>query len=138
MTEEKDQPEQAQAPADAQGSATLDMAPKSEGSENVQEAAGALLLDDRKARMQAAAKLVNEKKFLEALSIYLSVKQEDPNHRDAVYGIGFCYYKLGYYDKAEWLLQHAHEMEHPNAIRLLRKLEQRKQEQENEEAAEGG
>lgn len=80
---------------------------------------------DPRARIRAAAAFVNQGKYVEALALYKWVHDEDFEHRDALYGMGFCYYKLGYLDRSQWLLERAQEMNHPSAGKLLRKVTQR-------------
>lgn len=77
---------------------------------------------DPKTRIRAAAAYVNQGKPIEALALYKWVHDEDPDHRDALYGMGFCYYRMGYLERSKWLLERALELGHPFAPKLLRKV----------------
>ncbi len=81
-------------------------------------------------QMRKAAGFVNAKRYLEALGIYKYVLQEDFEHRDAMYGLGFCNYKLGYFGRSRWMLERAHELGHPSAQRLVRKIDLRLEERQ--------
>ncbi len=82
-------------------------------------------VSDVKIRSREAANLVSRGKIVEAIALYRWICEEHPDHRDAYYGLGFCYYKLGDYNRSKWMLEKAMELEHPTAGKLLLKVEQR-------------
>lgn len=80
---------------------------------------------DVKIRSREAANLVSRGKIVEAIALYRWICEEHPEHRDAYYGLGFCYYKLGDFHRSKWMLEKAVELEHPNAGKLLVKVAQK-------------
>jgi len=85
---------------------------------------------DIKIRSREAATLVSRGKIVEAVALYRWICEENPEHRDAYYGLGFCYYKLGDLNRSRWMLEKAVELEHPNAAKLLLKVTQKLEEEE--------
>lgn len=85
---------------------------------------------DVKIRSREAATLVSRGKIVEAIALYRWICEEHPEHRDAYYGLGFCYYKLGDLSRSRWMLEKAVELEHPNAGKLLLKVTQKLEEDE--------
>ncbi|MCX8065828.1 MAG: CDC27 family protein [Candidatus Hydrogenedentes bacterium] len=77
---------------------------------------------DVKIRSREAANLVSRGKIIEAIALYRWICEEHPEHRDAYYGLGYCYYKLGDFQRSKWMLEKAMELEHPNASKLLAKV----------------
>ncbi|MGC8737905.1 MAG: tetratricopeptide repeat protein [Candidatus Hydrogenedens sp.] len=85
---------------------------------------------DIKIRSREAATLVNRGKIVEAVALYRWICEENPEHRDAYYGLGFCYYKLGDLNRSRWMLEKAVELEHPSANKLLLKVVRKLEEEE--------
>ncbi len=85
---------------------------------------------DVKIRSREAATLVSRGKIVEAIALYRWICEENPEHRDAYYGLGFCYYKLGDLHRSKWMLEKAVSLEHPNAGKLLLKVSQKLEEDE--------
>lgn len=85
---------------------------------------------DVKIRSREAATLVSRGKIVEAIALYRWICEENPEHRDAYYGLGFCYYKLGDFQRSHWMLEKAVALEHPNAGKLLLKVTQKLAEEE--------
>ncbi len=69
-----------------------------------------------------AAAFVSQGKYVEAIDLYRRILEEDPYHRDALYGLGYCYYKLGQLRRSQAFLQDAYELGHPGVERLLNKV----------------
>ncbi|HOK08759.1 MAG TPA: hypothetical protein PLT82_00365 [Candidatus Hydrogenedens sp.] len=84
---------------------------------------------DIKIRSREAASLVSRGKIVEAIALYRWICEENPEHRDAYYGLGFCYYKLGDLHRSRWMLEKALALEHPNAGKLLMKVTQKIEEE---------
>ncbi|HOV32567.1 MAG TPA: hypothetical protein PLX23_04310 [Candidatus Hydrogenedens sp.] len=84
---------------------------------------------DIKVRSREASALVSRGKLIEAIALYRWICEENPEHRDAYYGLGFCYYKLGDLNRSRWMLEKAVELGHPTAIKLLSKVEQKIEEE---------
>ncbi len=85
---------------------------------------------DIKVRSREAATLVSRGKIVEAIALYRWICEESPEHRDAYYGLGYCYYKLGDLPRSRWMLEKAVSLEHPNASKLLLKVVQKLEEEE--------
>ena len=83
--------------------------------------AGAMKAEPR-ARASMAVQFVREGKYEDAIVLYKSLMRQEFIHRDTVYGLGFCYYKLAAYEDSKFLLGLAAEMEHPGAAKLLQKI----------------
>ncbi len=81
----------------------------------------AALHGDPKHRHKMATRFVREGKYDEAIDLYKSIMAEDAVHRDAYYGLGFCYYKLGQLPESQTMLRMAADMGHPAAKGLLTK-----------------
>lgn len=77
---------------------------------------------DMKVRAREAANLVSRGKIIEAIALYRWLCEENPEHRDAYYGLGFCYYKLGDLHRSKWMLEKAMELQHPTASKLHAKV----------------
>lgn len=86
---------------------------------------------DVKIRSREAAALVSRGKLVEAIALYRWICEENPEHRDAYYGLGFCYYKLGDLYRSRWMLEKALALEHPSAGKLLLKVNQKLEEEES-------
>ncbi len=97
---------------------------------------GLSFVSDIKIRSREAATLVSRGKLVEAVALYRWICEENPEHRDAYYGLGFCYYKLGDLNRSRWMLEKAVELEHPNAGKLLVKVTQKLEEEEEKKKQE--
>ncbi len=82
-------------------------------------------VSDVSIRNREAANLVSRGKIVEAVALYRWICEEHPDHRDAYYGLGFCYYKLGDLQRSKWMLEKAVALEHPSAGKLLLKVNQK-------------
>ncbi len=91
---------------------------------------------DIKTRSREAAALVSRGKLIEAVALYRWICEENPEHRDAYYGLGFCYYKLGDLKRSRWMLEKAVELEHPTAVKLLSKVMQKLEEEKKNKQVE--
>lgn len=82
-------------------------------------------VSDVNIRSREAANLVSRGKLVEAVALYRWICEEHPDYRDAYYGLGFCYYKLGDLQRSKWMLEKAVALEHPTAGKLLLKVNQK-------------
>ena len=73
-------------------------------------------------RVDLAISMVRQKKYREALELYRVLLQRKYVHRDTIYGLGFCYYKRGDFQRSEMMLDVAAQMGHPAAPGLLQKV----------------
>lgn len=78
-------------------------------------------------RHAMAIELVRERKYDEAIELYESVLAEKRDHRDSLYGIGYCHYKKCNYTEAYRLISMAAAMGHTAANRILDKVREKMQ-----------
>ncbi len=75
-------------------------------------------------QLHDAIALVRQGRFTEALNLYKAVLGRDYENRDAFYGMGYAYWKLGRHRESCMVLSLAHEMGHPAAKKLLDRVNQ--------------
>lgn len=80
---------------------------------------------DSQTRLKEGIRLAKEGKFGDALQFYRSIVLEVLSHRDAFYGLGYCYYKMGRFEESFVMLGMAAEMGHPTAELTLKKVRER-------------
>ncbi len=73
-------------------------------------------------RHRAAVEFVREQKYVDAMDLYQTLLEATPYRRDAYYGMGYCYYKLGRHRESRDYLETAGQLGHPAAVKLLPKL----------------
>lgn len=78
-------------------------------------------------RHAMAIDLVRQGKYDQAIEVYESVLAEKRDHRDALYGVGFCHYKKGNFTESYRLISMAAAMGHAAAERLLPKVREKMQ-----------
>lgn len=74
-------------------------------------------------KISQACHYAREHKYEQAIQLYEGVLADHVPLRDAFYGMGYCYYRLGEPQKAMMLLQLARRCGHTTALDLLRKVE---------------
>ena len=82
----------------------------------------AMANSDPQYRINEGVRLVREGKYPEAADFYRSVVTQELIHRDAFYGLGYCYFRMGRYEESYAMLGIAVEMGHPTAEHLLKKV----------------
>lgn len=73
-------------------------------------------------RVNEGIRLVKDGRYAEASDFFRSVVSEVLTHRDAFYGLGYCFLKLGKYEESYIMLGIAAEMGHPGVEGLLNKV----------------
>jgi len=81
--------------------------------------------DQGVSRMRRIAQLVRDGHYREALDAYSHVLHEEHVNRDAMYGMGYCLYKLGDLAEARHYLQRADALGHPTAHQMVQRVDER-------------
>jgi tetratricopeptide (TPR) repeat protein len=74
-------------------------------------------------KLADAIALVRSNKFGDAAKLYRAIVEQDRMARDAWYGLGYCYYKMGQFAESKVLLDKAVNLGHKSAAALLQKVE---------------
>ncbi|MHC4591675.1 MAG: PAS domain-containing protein, partial [Planctomycetota bacterium] len=73
--------------------------------------------------LRKAAELVKEKRYQDAVEVYLQATETDPSDARAWFGLGVCLYKVANLDVARIALERAQRMGYPRADEALARVE---------------
>lgn len=73
-------------------------------------------------RMKRAIELARAKKYEEAINLFRSILQSEPNNQQAWFNLGIAYANLGNFREAEKHFLHARQLGHPRAQEALDRL----------------